>query len=204
MKRVEIHSQTPNPRTIRQAAEVLAKGGIVAYPTDTIYGLGCDITNRKAVQRLYRARDLDPRHPLAFVCADLRHLGEFAWVSKYQYKTLKRVLPGPFTFVLPASRDVPKHMVKKKREVGIRVPDHAVPLALIAELGHPIISTSCGVHPGTEVAIDTPDDIEEVLGDRIDLLLDAGEGSGEPSTVVSLIDDRVDVLRVGRGDPDLL
>lgn len=199
-KRIEIHAATPNRRTIQEAVEVLRRGGIVAYPTDTIYGLGCDITDRKAVERLYRVRDLDPKHPLSFLCEDLTHISAFAFLSRWQYKTMKRLIPGPYTFVLPANRDVPKHMVKKKREVGIRVPDHAVPTALVRELGRPIISTSCGLDPETDEPLEDPDVIEEVLGNSIDLILDAGPLVSGPSTVVSLLEDEARILREGIGD----
>ncbi len=201
-RRLEIHAGTPNPRTVKAVVEVLRSGGIVAYPTDTIYGLGCDITDKKAVERLYWARDLDRRHPLAFVCADLKHISRYAWVSDWQYKTMRRLVPGPFTFVLEASREVPNHMmVKKRREVGIRVPDHAVPLALVGELGNPIVSTSCGVDPETELALADADAIEASLGSKIDLILDAGPCGTEPSTVLSLLGDTVEVVRQGKGDP---
>lgn len=200
MKRVQIHASTPNRRTIQQAVDVLRCGGIVVYPTDTIYGLGCDITQKAAVERLYRIRDLSPKKPLAFMCTDLKHIADFAFVSNLQYRTMKRLIPGAYTFVLPASRDVPKHMVQKKREVGIRVPAHAVPLALVEALGNPIITTSCGEDPETELPLADPDDIVRELGSKVDLFLDAGYGGMEPSTVVSLLGDEVTVLRQGLGE----
>ena len=200
MKRVQIHVPTPNRRTIQQAVEVLRGGGIVVYPTDTIYGLGCDITQKKAVEKLYRIRDLSPKKPLAFMCKDLKHIADFAFVSNFQYRTMKRLIPGAFTFVLPASREVPKHMVQKKREVGIRVPDHAVPLALVEALGHPIITTSCGENPETDLPLADPEAIVRELGDSVDMFLDAGYGGMEPSTVVSLLGDEVEVLRQGLGE----
>lgn len=199
MKRLQIHEDTPHSRTIRQAVDILRGGGILVYPTDTIYGLGCDITNKAAVQKLYQIRGFDPKKPLAFLCKDLKDISNYAWVSKWQYKTMKRLIPGPYTFVLEASREVPKHMVKKKKEVGIRVPAHAVPLALIEELGNPIITTSCGDDPETGLPLQDPDSIERVLGRRVDCLLDAGFGTVDPSTVVRLIGDEVEVLREGRG-----
>ncbi len=204
MKRLKIHKDTPNPRTIRQAVEVLKKGGIVAYPTDTIYGLGCDITNKSAVERLYRIKGLDPKKPLAFLCSDLKHISDFAWVSKWQYKLMKRLIPGPYTFVLEASREVPKHMVKKKKEVGIRIPAHQVPLQLIQELGNPIITTSCGEDTETDLPLADPDAIERELGSQIDLLLDAGYGDVDPSTVLKLVEDELEVLRLGIGPVDSL
>lgn len=202
MKRIFVHPETPNPRTIRQACDALRAGGIVVYPTDTIYGLGCDITNKAAVERLYRVRELDPRKPLSFLCRDLKHIADFAWLSKWQYKTMKRLVPGPYTFVLPASREVPKHMVKKKKEVGIRVPNHAVPQALLAELGNPIITTSCGEDPDLGLPLADPDRIELLLGNQVDFFLDGGYGGAEPSTVLRLIDDEVEVLREGAGTVD--
>jgi tRNA threonylcarbamoyl adenosine modification protein (Sua5/YciO/YrdC/YwlC family) len=200
VRRVQIHVPTPNRRTIQHAADVLRAGGIVVYPTDTIYGLGCDITQKEAVARLYRIRDMSPKKPLAFMCRDLKHISDFAFVSNFQYRTVKRLIPGAFTFVLPASREVPKHMVQKKREVGIRVPDHPVPMALLEVLGHPIITTSCGEDPETGLPLADPDAIVRELGGKADLFLDAGYGGMEPSTVVSLLGDEVEVLRQGSGE----
>lgn len=204
MKRVQIHVPTPNRRTLQEAVDILRGGGIVIYPTDTIYGLGCDITNKAAVERLYRVRDLNPKKPLAFMCKDLKHIADFAFVSNFQYRTMKRLVPGAFTWVLHASREVPKHMVQKKKEVGIRVPDHPVPLQLVELLGNPIITTSCGENPDTGLPLADPDVIASELGSKADFLLDAGYGGVEPSTVVSLLDDQVVVLREGQGDPSLL
>lgn len=204
MKRVLVHCETPNPRTIRMAVEALRSGGLVIYPTDTIYGLGCDITNKAAVERLYRLRGFDPRKPLAFMCKDLKHISDFAWISKWQYKTMRRLVPGPFTVILTASREVPKHMVKKKKEVGIRVPSHAVPKALVEELGNPIITTSLGVDPDTDLPLQDPDQIESEFRGKVDFFLDGGYGGVDPSTVVSPIDDEVTVLREGAGSVEEL
>lgn len=200
VKRVQIHVPTPNRRTIQQAAEILRHGGIVVYPTDTIYGLGCDFTKKDAVERLYRIREFSPKKPLAFMCRDLKHIADYAFVSNFQYRTMKRLIPGAFTFVLPASREVPKHMVQKRREVGIRVPDHPVPMALLEALGNPIITTSCGDDPETGLPLADPEAIVRELGTKADLFLDAGFGGMEPSTVLSLLADDVEVLRQGVGE----
>lgn len=199
MRRLEIRPEHPNPRVIRQVVEVLAGGGIVAYPTDTVYGLGCDIRDKGAVEKLYRIRDLDEKKRLSFVCADLKDIARYAWVSDWQYRVLRRYLPGPYTFVLQASREVPRHLIRNKREVGIRVPDHEVPMELVLALGSPIVSTSCGIDPETETTLNDPDRIAAVLGSRIDLILDAGPGGLEPSTVIRLIDDVLEVVRAGAG-----
>jgi tRNA threonylcarbamoyl adenosine modification protein (Sua5/YciO/YrdC/YwlC family) len=175
---------------------------MVIYPTDTIYGLGCDITNKAAVERLYRVRGFDAKKPLSFLCRDLKHISDYAWLSKWQYKIMRRLLPGPYTMVLPASREVPKHMVKKKKEVGIRIPYHEVPKALLAELGNPIITTSLGEDPDTELPYQDPDEIEQVFRHDVDFFLDAGYGGIDPSTVIKLVDDEVEVLRQGIGPLD--
>lgn len=199
MKRVLVHAQTPNPRTIRQAGDVLRSGGLVIYPTDTVYGIGCDMTRKDAVELLYRRMGLDDRKPLAFMCRDLKHISDFAWISDWQYKTMRRLVPGPYTFVLAASRDVPKHMVAKRREVGIRVPDHAVPQALLEDLGHPIITTSIGLDEDTGLPLMDPDQIEAELDKVADFFLDCGYGGSEPSTVLSMMGDVAEVLREGAG-----
>jgi tRNA threonylcarbamoyl adenosine modification protein (Sua5/YciO/YrdC/YwlC family) len=199
MRRVPVHAETPNPRTIRQAGDVLRAGGLVIYPTDTVYGIGCDITNKDSVARLYRLMDLDPKKPLSFMCRDLKHIADFAWLSDWQYKTMRRMVPGPYTFILEASREVPRHMVARRREVGIRVPDHAVPQALLEDLGHPIITTSLGEDPETGLPFQDPERIGSELDRVADIFLDCGPGGVEPSTVLNLVGGEVEVVRAGAG-----
>ncbi len=193
----------PNPRKIQKAAEVLDAGGVIAYPTDTVYGIGCDLHNRKAIDRIYRIKGLDRGHRLSFICQDLSNIAEYAYVTDFGYRWLKRLLPGPYTVVLTASKMVPKILLEKRREVGIRVPDNSTCLELTRALGRPIISTSATDPATGEILID-PDVVKDRLGSQLDLVLDGGLLTNEPSTVVSLIDDEIEILREGKGPVDIL
>lgn len=195
---VSVHPVNPQGRHIARAAQVLRDGGIVVYPTDTVYGLGCDITSKHALERIIRIKGRDPKKPMSFVCSDLTHISHYARVSNFAYRILKRFLPGPYTFVLEASREVPKLLLTKQKTVGIRVPDHRVALALVAELGNPVLSTSAsrqGIDP-----LGTAAEVNGSLGREVDLILDVGVLPLVPSTIVSLVDDEVKVLREGAGD----
>jgi tRNA threonylcarbamoyl adenosine modification protein (Sua5/YciO/YrdC/YwlC family) len=198
-----LDEHSPNPRKIQKAASVLEDGGVIAYPTDTVYGIGCDLHNRKAIDRIYRIKGLDRGHRLSFICQDLSNISEYAFVTDFAYRWLKRLLPGPYTVVLPASKLVPKILLEKRREVGIRVPDNATCLELAAALGRPIISTSATDPQTGEILID-PDVVKERLGNQLDLVLDGGLLTIEPSTVVSLINDEITILREGKGPTDIL
>lgn len=193
----------PSPRKISQAAQVLDRGGVIAYPTDTVYGIGCDLHNRKAIDRIYRIKGLDRGHQLAFICQDLSNITDYAQVTDFAYRWLKRLLPGPYTVVLPASKGVPKILLEKRREVGIRVPENPVCMELTRELGRPIISTSAIDPNSREILID-PDVVQDKLGKQLDLIMDGGLLTNEPSTVVSLIDDEIEVIREGKGPVDIL
>ena len=193
----------PNPRKIQKAAEVLAAGGVIAYPTDTVYGIGCDLHNRKAIDRIYRIKGLTRDHRLSFICQDLSNIAEYAYVTDFAYRWLKRLLPGPYTVVLQASKMVPKILLENRREVGIRVPDNTTCMELTKALGRPIISTSAQDPVTREILID-PDEVKSRLGNQLDLVLDGGLLTKEPSTVVSLIDDEINILREGKGPVDLL
>ena len=198
-----LDERRPNPRKIQRAADVLDAGGVIAYPTDTVYGIGCDLHNRKAIDRIYRIKGLDRGHRLSFLCQDLSNISTYAFVTDFAYRWLKRLLPGPYTVVLPASRMVPKILLEKRREVGIRVPDSLTCLELTRTLGRPIISTSATDPVTREIIIDA-DVLKERLGSQLDLVVDGGLLTKEPSTVVSLLDDEIDVLREGKGPVDLL
>lgn len=198
-----IEPERPHPRKIQQAAEILDRGGVIAYPTDTVYGIGCDLHNRKAIDRIYRIKGLDRGHRLSFICEDLSNISEYAQVSDFSYRWLKRLLPGPYTVVLPASRAVPKILLEKRREVGIRVPDSHACMELTRALGRPIISTSATDPATGEILID-PDYVKDSLGKQLDLILDGGLLTNEPSTVLSLVDDEIEILREGKGPVDLL
>ena len=195
---LSVHPQSPQGRHIARAVEMLRDDGVVVYPTDTVYGLGCDITSKRGVERIVRVKGRDPKKPMSFVCADLTHISRYARVSNFAYRILKRFLPGGYTFVLEASREVPKLLLTKQKTVGIRVPDHAVALALVRELDHPILSTSANRTGGEP--LNDPKEIQDVLGKEVDAILECGVLPRVPSTVVSLVDDRVEVLRQGAGD----
>jgi tRNA threonylcarbamoyl adenosine modification protein (Sua5/YciO/YrdC/YwlC family) len=196
---LEINHKHPEPRKIQKIVEVLANGGIIAYPTDTYYGIGCDLFNKASIERIYLMKRRSPQQPFSFICNDLKNISEYAQVTNYAYKTMKRLLPGPYTFVLEGSRMVPKIMLTKRQTVGIRVPDNPICLAIVQELGHPIISTSA-TNPETNQILASPQEIKEILGHTLDLIVDGGNVSGKPSSVISLIDDSPEVLRVGNGD----
>lgn len=193
----------PNPRHIQKAAALLEDCGVIAYPTDTVYGIGCDLHNRKAIDRIYRIKGLAPGHRLSFICQDLSNISEYAFVTDFAYRWLRRLLPGPYTVVLPASRQVPKILLEKRREVGIRVPDSDICMELCRCLGRPIISTSATDPETGEILID-PDELKARLGHQLDLILDGGLLTNEPSTVISLIDDEITILREGKGPVDIL
>jgi tRNA threonylcarbamoyl adenosine modification protein (Sua5/YciO/YrdC/YwlC family) len=195
---LSVHPQSPQGRHIARAVEMLRDDGVVVYPTDTVYGLGCDITSKRGVERIVRVKGRDPKKPMSFVCADLTHISRYARVSNFAYRILKRFLPGAYTFVLEASREVPKLLLTKQKTVGIRVPDHAVALALVRELDNPILSTSANRTGGEP--LNDPKEIQDVLGKEVDAILECGVLPRMPSTVVSLVDDRVEVLRQGAGD----
>jgi tRNA threonylcarbamoyl adenosine modification protein (Sua5/YciO/YrdC/YwlC family) len=200
---VVLDEDRPNPRKIQKAAALLEAGGVIAYPTDTVYGIGCDLHNRKAIDRIYRIKGLDRGHRLSFICQDLSNIAEYAYVTDFAYRWLKRLLPGPYTVVLTASKMVPKILLEKRREVGIRVPECPTAIDLCSALGRPIISTSATDPESGEILID-PEVVKERLGSQLDLVLDGGLLTNEPSTVVSLIDDEITILREGKGPVDIL
>ena len=196
--KIEIHPDNPSPRTIRMAVDILEHGGVIVYPTDTIYGLGCDLFNKKAIERIYRIKQVSKFHPLSFVCADLKHLSQYAKIDTPSYKIMRRYLPGPYTFILEATREVPRRMITRRHTVGIRIPDNNVPQCLVRELGRPIITTSV---PADKVEFPNhPDFIEEALGNEVDMILDAGILVQGASTVIDLTGETPEVLREGSGD----
>lgn len=194
---VEVDPIHPQPRVVDRAAKVLEDGGLLAYPTDTYYGIGCDLLSKKAIDRLYGVKGRDRRKPMAFLCPDLSDVARYAKVSNFAYRYMKQLTPGPFTFVLEATRLVPEMMQSRQRQVGIRVPQAPLMLAIAAKLGRPIVTTSATDEDG-EVLTDARG-IKDKLGNRLDLILDGGLQPSEPSTVVSLIDDQIEVLRQGKG-----
>jgi len=195
---LSINSQNPQMRLIRKAVDVLRQGGIIIYPTDTVYGLGCDLSNKKGIERIYELKRRNRKQPLSFICSDLKHISQYAKVTDYAYKTMKRLLPGPYTFILEASRLVPKIILPKRSTTGIRVPDNQICLDLIKELGQPIISTSVKTTDGEDLG--APYEIEERFGRMVDLIIDGGIIIPEPSSVISLVDDNIEIIRNGKGD----
>jgi tRNA threonylcarbamoyl adenosine modification protein (Sua5/YciO/YrdC/YwlC family) len=187
-----INPDNPQKRLIDKVCEVLENGGVIVYPTDSFYGIGCDINNKRAIQRVYRLKNRPLKQPFSFVCDSLKEISRYAQVSNYAYKTMNRLLPGPYTFILEGTRQVPKMMLTKRKTVGIRVPDNNICLAIVRTFGRPIISTSAGY--------DDPESIVEAYGPNLDLIVDGGVLSQSPSSVVSLIDDVPEIIREGKGD----
>ena len=195
---ISINSQNPQMRLIKKAVDVLHDGGIIIYPTDTVYGLGCDLSNKKGIEKIYEIKRRNKKEPLSFVCSDLKHISQYAMVTDYAYKTMKRFLPGPYTFILEASRLVPKIILPKRPTTGIRVPDNNICLALIRELEQPIISTSVKTPDGEHLG--NPYHIAKCFGKIVDMIIDGGIINPEPSSVISLVDDDIEILRIGKGD----
>ena len=194
-----IHPQDPQDRLIKKVAEVLRAGGVIIYPTDTVYGFGCDIFQPKAIERICKIKGIDPQKAnLSFVCSDLSDLSKYAKsISTPQYRFIKNLIPGPFTFILPASKEVPKILKSKKDTIGLRVPDHNITHAIAAELGHPILSSSL---PGDMVEEYTdPEYIHEKFEKLVDLVIDGGIGGMEYSTIVDMTDEEPVVTRQGIG-----
>ncbi|HWV39069.1 MAG TPA: L-threonylcarbamoyladenylate synthase [Vulgatibacter sp.] len=186
----------PQPRLIERAVAALEAGGVIAYPTDTYYAIGCDLSNKKAIEKLYRLKQRAANKPLSFLCADLSDISRYAKVSNQAYRIMRRLVPGPYTFVLPATRLTPEIAMTRQKTVGIRVPHAAIPLALVERLGRPLLTTSATFEGE---ALDDPREIKARLGHGLELIIDGGYQLDEPSTVLSLLDDRVEVLRVGKG-----
>ncbi|MFA8342568.1 MAG: L-threonylcarbamoyladenylate synthase [Rhodothermaceae bacterium] len=202
MEYYELHPETPQLRYIHKAVEVLKKGGIIIYPTDTVYGIGCDIFNHEAVKTIYQIKNEANTKLFSFMCHNLKDISKYAKVSDHSYKVMKRCLPGPFTFVLPASKEVPKKLWTKRKTVGIRIPDHQVAQLLAEELGNPIISTSVTNRKG-EVLFN-PLEIKTIFNMQVDLMLSSGALNGQPSTIVDLSNDDLEVIREGGGDLELI
>jgi tRNA threonylcarbamoyl adenosine modification protein (Sua5/YciO/YrdC/YwlC family) len=203
---LKIYPENPNPREIRKAVDVLRNGGVIIYPTDTIYGIGCDIFMPKAIERITEILgNKKKKDAMTFICHDLSHLSTFTKpIGNNIFKVMKRALPGPFTFILEANNDVPKLLQSNKKTVGIRVPDNTIVREIVRELGHPILSTS--VKDDDEIVEYTtdPELIEERYGDRVDLVVDGGYGDNVPSTVVDCTSGDIEVVREGKGDVELL
>lgn len=202
-KILNIHPDNPDKRKIKEVVDCLKKGGIIIYPTDTIYGIGCDITNQKAIERICSLKGIDPKKAnLAFVCYDLSHLSDYSKnFDKATYKILNKNLPGAFTFILEASKIVPKLLQTKKKTVGIRVPDNNIAREIVKELGNPILTTSLKRSDDEELEYLTdPFEMYEQYKNNVDIVIDGGVGSNESSTVVVCLDNEIEIVRQGKGE----
>ena len=201
---LKIFPENPNPKAIKKVIEVLKKGGVIIYPTDTVYGLGCDITNLKAVERIAKIKGIKlERSNFSFICQDLSNLSDYVTqIDTSTFKLLKRTLPGPYTFILPGASTLP-HPFKKKKTVGIRIPDNSIALEIVKSLGNPIVSTS--IHDEDELLEYTtdPELIFEKWSSKVDLVIDGGFGDNTPSTVVEVKDSEITILREGKGTIDI-
>ncbi len=199
---VKIYPENPNEKEIRKVADVLRNGGIVIYPTDTIYGIGCDINNAKAVEKVARIKGINLKKAnLSFICYDLSHISDFTKpLNNHVFKVMKRHLPGPYTFILPANSNVPKLFKNNKKTIGIRVPDNSIIRALVQELGNPILSTSVRDEDDIVEYTTDPELIFEKFADQVDVVIDGGYGDNEPSTIVDCTSDELEVVRFGKGE----
>jgi tRNA threonylcarbamoyl adenosine modification protein (Sua5/YciO/YrdC/YwlC family) len=199
-----IHPTHPQPRLIRQAAEIVRAGGVIAYPTDSSYALGCHVGDADAARRIRQIRGVGERHYLTLMLRDLAEIGHYARLDNWQFRIIRRGTPGSYTFLVPATREVPRRLQHPKRStVGVRVPGHAVVQALLAELGEPILSSTL-LLPGEDAPLNDADAIRDAIGGRVDLVIDAGPCAAEPTTVVDLAAAPAVIVRQGGGDPDRL
>ncbi|RZK81263.1 MAG: threonylcarbamoyl-AMP synthase [Pedobacter sp.] len=199
---IKIYPENPNPKAIEQAVDVLKKGGIIIYPTDTVYGMGCDITNQKAIEKICKLRGIKPEKAnFSFICSDLSHISDYIKpIDTTVFRLLKKALPGPFTFIFNANNNVPKLLSSNKKTVGIRVPDNAIAREIVLQLGNPILSTS--IHDDDEVIeySTDPELIHEKYEDKVELIIDGGYGDNEPSTVVDCTSGDFEIIREGKGN----
>ncbi|PID54121.1 MAG: threonylcarbamoyl-AMP synthase [Micrococcales bacterium] len=199
-KTVQIHPLDPQPRLVQQVADVIGDGGLVAYPTDSGYALGCALGNAEGIARIKSIRRLDDRHHFTAVCADFAQLGQFVVVSNSAFRLVNSMTPGAYTFILPATKEIPRRMQHpKKKTVGVRIPAHRFVLALLDQVGEPLLSTTL-ILPGEQEALNNADDVSERIGHALDLVVECGEVSTEPTSVIDLSGDAPEVIRVGGGD----
>jgi len=197
---VEIHPRDPQQRLIAEVVAAIRAGGLIAYPTDSSYAFGCHLGDKRAMDRIRRIRQADKKHNFTLVCSDLSEISLYARVENWSYRLIKSLTPGPYTFILPATREVPKRLQNpKRRTIGLRVPDHAIVRAMLETLGEPIMSSTLQL-PGDDIPITDVHEIEERIGNQIDLIVDGGPTGIEPTTVIDLSKGSVEVLRRGLGD----
>jgi len=201
---ISIHPDNPNPRGIAQAVECLKDGGVIIYPTDTIYGIGCDIFHQKAVQRIAKIKNVDlKKQNFSFICSDLSQLSDYSLpINRTIYKAMRKVLPGPFTFILNANNSVPKLFKSKKKTVGIRIPNHSITHLLVKTIGHPILSSSVHDQDTLMEYSTDPELIYQRYKDKVDIVIDGGMGSLTPSTVIDCSNGQLDLIRQGLGNVD--
>ena len=195
---MSIHPDNPQDRLIQKAVEVLANGGIIAYPTDTVYGIGCDIFSKQSIEKIFLLKGKSKNSPLSFICPDLKDIAKYAHVTNPAYRVMRQLLPGPYTFILRGTRLVPKLMITKRKTVGIRVPDNNICLALLHELGHPIVSTSASFK--NDIILNDPEEIDIHLGHALDLVIDGGILGTTASSVVDLTEEPFRIIRTGKGE----
>ena len=199
---LEINPDNPQSRLILQVARCLREGDVIAYPTDTTYGIGCSIFNKKGLERIYQVKQRDKRKPFSFICSDLAEVSRYARLTNVAFKAMKRCLPGPYTFVLEASREVPDLLTTRQKTVGIRIPDNRICMAIVQELGVPIVTTSANLTG--EEPVGDPYEIQRRFGGGLDLVVDGGLLTTDVSTVINMVGDRPEVLRQGAGLCDWL
>ena len=201
---IEVHPRDPQPRRVAAIVQVIRAGGLIAYPTDSSYAFGCHIGDKRAIDRIHRIRRTDKKHNFTLVCRDLSEISVYARVDNWAYRMIKSLTPGPYTFILPATRELPKRLQNpKRRTIGIRVPDHPLVHAILDALGEPIMSSTLSL-PGEELPLTDPLEIEAKIGHEIDLIVDAGPTGIDPTSVLDLTGGSVEVLRRGRGDVSAL
>jgi len=198
---LKLYTKNPDPRRIDYIVKALRDGAVIIYPTDTIYGMGCDIHNARAVERVARIKGIKPtKNDFSFICYDLSHIADYARVSNQAFKLMKRLLPGPFTFILEASGNVPKLLNTNKKTVGIRVPDNDIPRQIVHELGNPIITTSIRDEDEVIEYSTDPELIFEKFQHQVDIIIDGGYGGNVPSTIIDATDDNFSIIREGLGE----
>lgn len=199
-KLIEIHPTDPQPRRVETVVEIIRSGGLIAYPTDSSYAFGCHIGDKRAIDRIHRIRRTDKKHNITLVCRDLSEISTYARVDNWAYRLIKSMTPGPYTFILPATRGVPKRLQNpKRRTIGLRVPDHPLVQAVLERLEEPIMSSTLSL-PGDSVPMTDPLEIEERIGHQIDAIVDAGPTGIEPTSVLDMTGGSVEILRQGKGD----
>ena len=201
MEFFELHPKNPQVRFINKAVDVLKSGGIIIFPTDTFYGLGCDLFNKDGIEQILLIKNETDTKLFSFICSDLKDIAKYAKVSDYAYRTMKHLLPGPYTFILPAAKVIPKKLWSKRKTVGIRVPNHSVTLQIVRELGNPVVSTSTTTRLGEPLI--NPEEIKSIFNSRVDLMLASESMSFEPSSIIDLSGEEPEIIREGAGDVSL-